>query len=387
MQGIPSVRVEGGPLERGRQYGESARELVQRSLEAYEGVFAHYAGWDWPTVSERALRYVAPIEAVWPQYADEMRGIAEGAGVEFADIMALNTRTEVLFAAKAAHAGTGPALPPECSGFAALPEATADGGLLMGQNWDWLLHSVDTCILLEARQDGAPDFVTVVEAGLLAKAGMNSSGLGLCTNALVCGADRGEPGIPYHVVLRAILDAETMSDALIALQQGIRSSSATYMIGHTDGLAVTVEAVPGDHTQLHLLFAEDGVLLHTNHFLAGIGAAARDVSPWAFPDSPFRLDRMRRVVRDAPAFSVELAERLLADHANYPNSICCHPDARYDPAERWATVASLVMELDARVLHLASGQPCSVPFARLDYSDFLAKPSPVARRTATTPAH
>jgi hypothetical protein len=35
------------------------------------------------------------------------------------------------------------------------------------------------------------------------------------------------------------------------------------------------------------------------------------------------------------------------------------------------------------VLHLASGQPCSVPFARLDYSDFLAKPSPVAQRTAT----
>lgn len=387
MQGIPTVRVEGGPRDRGRQYGESARELVRRSIEAYEGVFAHYAGWDWPTVVEHAQRYVAPIDALWPRYVEEIRGIAEGAGVEFADVMAINTRTEVLFAAKAAHSGTpGPALPPECSSFAALPEATADGGTLIGQNWDWLLHSVDTCILLEARQDGAPDFVTVVEAGLLAKAGMNSSGLGLCTNALVCGADRGQPGIPYHVVLRAILDAETVSDALIAMQQGVRSSSATYLIGHTDGLAVTVEAVPGDHTQLHLRFAEDGILLHTNHFLADIGAA-RDVSPWAFPDSPFRLDRMRRIVGEAPAVSLEFAQRLLADHANYPNSICCHPDARYDTAEQWATVASLVMELDARVLHLASGQPCSVPYARLDYSDFLSKPSPVARRAAATRAH
>jgi isopenicillin-N N-acyltransferase-like protein len=375
MPGIPSVRVEGGPLERGRQYGETARERVRRSVEAYEAVFAHYAGWDWPTVSEHALRYVAPIEQLWPHFVQEIRGIAEGAGVEFADIMAINTRTEVMFAAKAAHAGV--ALPPECSAFAALPEATAGGATLMGQNWDWLLHSIDTCILLEARQDGAPDFVTVVEAGLLAKAGMNSSGLGLCTNALVCGADRGEPGIPYHVVLRAILDAETMSDALVAMQRGVRSSSATYLVGHTDGLAVVVEGVPGDHTQLHLRFAENGVLLHTNHFLADIGAA-RDVSPWAFPDSPFRLDRMRRIVGDAPTVSLELAQGLLADHANYPNAICCHPDARYDTAEQWATVASLVMELDTRVLHLASGQPCTVPYVRLDYSDFLSKQSPVA---------
>ena len=34
-------------------------------------------------------------------------------------------------------------------------------------------------------QDDGPDFVTVVEAGLLAKTGMNSSGIGLATNALV----------------------------------------------------------------------------------------------------------------------------------------------------------------------------------------------------------
>ena len=119
-----------------------------------------------------------------------------------------------------------------------------------------------------------------------------------------------------------------MSDALIALQQGVRSSSATYLIGHTDGLAVTVEAAPGDHAQLHLLFAEDGVLLHTNHFLADIGAA-RDLTAFIFPDSPFRLDRMRRAVAEAPSFSLELGQSLLADHANYPNSICCHPDARY----------------------------------------------------------
>ena len=68
------------------------------------------------------------------------------------------------------------------------------------------------------KEDG-PDFVTVVEAGLLAKTGFNSSGIGLVTNTLVCDADAGKLAVPYHVVLRAILDCETLSDALAALQR------------------------------------------------------------------------------------------------------------------------------------------------------------------------
>src|SRR6266446_10660130 len=70
----------------------------------------------------------------------------------------------------------------------------------------WLLHAAQTLVVLEARPDDGPDFVTVVEAGLLAKAGLNAAGLGLVTNALVTDADVGEPGLPYHVLLRAILD-------------------------------------------------------------------------------------------------------------------------------------------------------------------------------------
>ena len=54
----------------------------------------------------------------------------------------------------------------------------------------------------------------MVEAGLLAKTGMNAAGLGLVTNALVTDADVGEPGLPYHVLLRAVLDCGTVTEAL-----------------------------------------------------------------------------------------------------------------------------------------------------------------------------
>ncbi len=376
---FPHIAVEGGPRERGRSYGEQTRDRVHRSIEAYEQVFAHYAGWDWAQVRAEAVRYRDPIARFSAKYLEEIAGIAEGAGVPESDVLALNVRTEVMFAAKArAAAGLGdrPNLPHECSAFAVLASRSAEGHTLIGQNWDWLLHSFDTCVVLEARQDDGPDFVTVVEAGLLAKTGMNSSGIGLATNALVSDEDRGEPGVPYHLLLRSILDAETISDAYAALQRGVRSSSANFLVAHVDGVAVDVEGSPGDFTKLYLNFPEDGVVLHTNHFRSN-AFDGDDVSLWVMPDSPFRLERLATGVRGVGSLSLDTFRGLLADHSNYPSGVCCHPDARMDPHDQGSTVASILMDLDAKRMWVADGHPCTNPYRELDYSSFLAKPSPV----------
>lgn len=377
MGTFPHVRVEGDHRDRGRQYGEQCRDRVLRSIEAYDEVFAHYAGWRWSEVRDEARRYVEPIERFDPRYLEEMRGIGEGAGVSFEDVLGINVRTEVMFAAKARKAAVEARRIDGCSAFAVLPEASASGHTLTGQNWDWLLHSFETVVVLEARQAEGADFVTVVEAGLLAKTGMNSSGIGLTTNALVTDHDEGVPGIPYHVLLRAILDAENMSDGYAVVQRGFRSSSANFLVASDDGVAVDIEAAPGDFSRLFLNFPSGGVLLHTNHFVSP-AFDAKDVSLWVMPDSPFRLERLRSAVEThGSKLRIEDFQAFLSDHANHPSGICCHPDVRMDPFDRGATVASVLMDLDARRMWLADGHPCTSPYRELDYSSFLSKPSPV----------
>jgi isopenicillin-N N-acyltransferase-like protein len=381
MQPFPHIRVSGGPRERGRQYGEQARDRVRRSIDAYDRVFEHYAGWRWADVRREAARYVESIRAFGPRYLEEIHGIAEGAAVGFEDVLGINVRTEVMFAAKARAAASladgAPGRPDACSAFAVLPQASANGHTLIGQNWDWLLHSFETVVVLEAEQDDGPDFVTVVEAGLLAKTGMNSSGIGLVTNALVTDGDRGEPGVPYHLVLRGILDAENLSDAYATTQRGVRSSSANYLVASPDGVAVDIEAAPGDFSRLFLLFADDGVLLHTNHFVSP-AFDAKDVSLWVMPDSPFRLERLRTSVSGRrPGLAIDDFRTLLGDHANYPSGVCCHPDTRMDEFDQGATVASVLMDLDERRMWVADGHPCTSPYRELDYRSFLSKPSPV----------
>jgi len=374
----PRIRVEGPPYDRGRQYGTQARARVHLSVEAYQRVFAHYADWDWPAVRRAAAPFEAPIAAFRPACLDEMRGIADGAGLDLADVLAINVRTEVMYAAKARQAPLAARvhkLPAECSAFALVPAPGASRRTtLLGQNWDWLLHSAQTLIVLEARPDDGPAFVTVVEAGLLAKVGLNAAGLGLVTNALVTDEDTGAPGLPYHILLRAILDCATVTEALEVLQAGMRSSSANYLIAHASGAALDVEAAPGDFTRLYPQFPDHGLLLHTNHFRSP-RLHPVDVSLWAMPSSAVRLQRLRAGATGG-ARTLDDFRALLADHADYPHSICSHPDPHDHPLEQGATIASVLMDLNARRLWLAPGNPCQAPYSELDLS-YLTAPAHV----------
>ena len=382
LDGIPRVRVEGTGYERGRQYGAQARGRVRRSVQAYRQVFAHYAGWDWPAVRRAAAAFEAPVAGFRPAYLEEMRGIADGAGLDLADVLAINVRTEVMYAARARQAplASKAVQPPgECSAFAVVQDRPAP--TLIGQNWDWLLHSAETLVLLEVRQDDGPDFVTVVEAGLLAKAGLNAAGLGLVTNALVTDADVGTPGLPYHVLLRAVLDCATVTEALMVLQAGERSSSANYLIAHSSGVALDVEAAPGDFTRLHPLYPEHGMLVHTNHFLSP-RLHPVDLSLWAMPSSAVRLQRLR-AFRDGARpgdrhLTLDDFGGLLADHADYPYSVCAHPEPGVHPLEQGATIASVLMDLTAGRMWVAVGHPC-----RASYQDVGWPSSPAVASPAT----
>ncbi len=385
MDQIPHIRVKGNALERGRQYGAQASARVRRSVAAYFEVFAGLAGWERPRVHDYARLFIPAIEELNPGYLDEMRGIAAGAGVDLMDVLAINVRTEIMFSARARaaaaqhrnlqrHNSQGRSLPGECTSFAVVPPPGSGDPVLVGQNWDWLPHCSQTIVVLEAEQDDGPDFVTVVEAGLLAKFGLNSAGLGIATNALVTDDDRGEAGLPYHVLLRALHDCETVSAALAVLQRGFRSSSANYLIAHADGVALDVEAAPGDFSRIYLTFPQRGLLFHTNHFFATL-PQIRDVSLWAMPDSAVRLSRVLGAAQSSGfTGSVEQLQALLGDHADYPNSVCCHPDERMSPWDRAATIASALIDLRSRRMWLAAGFPCSTSYRELDYGGFLAKP-------------
>ena len=360
--GFPVVRVAGPPVERGRQYGSGARAAILASIAGYEQTFAHYAGWDWPAVRRHASRFAGVIEAFSPSSFAEMRGIAEGAGVELADILALNTRSEIMFAARD-RGSQGLAPPDECTSFAVLGPRSQTGAALAGQNWDWLLHAGRTALILEVLRSDAPSFLTVVEAGLLAKVGVNEAGVGLCTNTLISDGDEGRIGVPYHVLLRAALDSESGEQAAATVSEVHRASSANYLIVDAGGFAADIESAPLTSDSAQRLLPAGSVLTHANHFVCP-GLTGTDMY---LRRKPHSLSRLRNVSASidaiGPRASIDGLKLALADHSDRPASVCQHPDPGTHPAERTATLAGIVMEVDTGTIHVAAGRPCENPWS------------------------
>jgi isopenicillin-N N-acyltransferase like protein len=350
--------VAGGPRDRGRQYGAAAAARVRRTVRCYRDLYRTWSGWDWPRARREAARYAGAIEDAAPGQIEEMRGIAEGAGLELGDVLAINARTELLAGARVDG----------CTAVAVLPEASADGRTLLAQNWDWLMPSANTVVVLDVERSDGPGYTTVVEAGLLAKVSMNSAGLGVCTNFLLTEDDPDASGFPYHTALRALLDAETLSGALAVLRALAPASSANYLLAHVKGVAMDVEVSPAGGLQL--IAPEQGILTHANHFRAGsVRDLAAEVAPCSKPRER-RLDTLLRArVGRIDRHDVQAA---LSDHEGYPKSVCYHEDPREDPADRSVTAASIVMDLDARTMALAPGNPCVSPYRVLHCASALA---------------
>jgi isopenicillin-N N-acyltransferase-like protein len=335
-----------------------------------------------------AAVYEEPIRRHAPHVMEEIQGLAEGANVGIGDILAINARTEVIWSAAAARAeGRPPA--GECTSFALLSDRTASGEPLAAQTWDWLVHSFETVVVLEVEQeDHRPNFVTSVEAGLLAKLSLNSSGLAVMTNALVSRRDMGSPGVPYHVMLRLLADCESVTDAVHLVQQLPRASSANYLVVHSDDVAIDIEASPGDYSGVRCQIPDAGLLIHTNHFLAPL-LRSEDVSVYAMPDTLVRMQRAQRWLgADNRLWDVDGIHQVLSDHADWPTSVCCHPDPREPKSMQWATVLAAVVEPAQRRFWLASGNPCEAPMEEVSLGRLLDKRTTFNHsRTGATSAH
>lgn len=367
----PYIRISSSdPGERGRQLGEEAGERVKRSIANYRETFAHYTGLDWPEVCERASAFLPEIRAYDPDIAQEMTGIAEGAGVALEDIVAVNARTEVMY-------GLSADMKPECTAFSSRGSAIHARPMLLGQNWDWRPVTLEACILLEVQQGPKPSFITFLEAGLVGKMGFNSAGIGMVTNLLVSDLDRGTPAVPFHVILRGILNASTLAAAVHAITSHERAASANYLVASEDGTALNIEAGPGGIDTVGLSVSDDGLLAHANTFQSPPDHVA-DLGRSLLPDSPARADRMMarlRAVRSGDSLGEEQIREILADHQGYPASICRHLNLDEHPIERISTNASIILNLTERTLDLAVGPPCEGEYERIQPSFSTREPA------------
>lgn len=345
---LPLIRTRGSYRERGQQQGEGARPQIQDSLAGYREVIPNAYNRSWQEAVQQASRFLPHGEAVFPQFVEEMRGIADGAGVPFDDVWLLNCY-EDLHEARQQTRG--------CTCVAVGNDHTASGHVLLAHNEDWSVADRNNVYLVYGEPDEGPAFLGMTYGPLLVNIGLNAEGIGVAINS-VYPTDR-RLGVPRSLHSRAVLNARTIGQAIRACVPKLRAGGYHYLLADAHGELYGVETSATAHS---LLYGEEGWLAHTNHFLTPRLQALEE--PGVYAGSHVRLNRARRLLRGKLGqVTVESLQDVLRDHVNHPNSICAHPDPKEPAHEQDVTVASLVMDLTERVIWATSGPPCEGEYA------------------------
>lgn len=352
---VPYVRAAGSRYAIGFEHGRQVRDLVHGTLDwsvsqLEVGGVTHADG------LRRALLLLEFVRAQTPELVDEVRGIADGAGLELAEAALINTRYELLFLNGSDQPRSG--VPgAECTLFGVEGRRTTDGQPIIGQNVDLSPASEPYWVMLDVQPDGGPRVLTATLAGMLAQEGINAFGLALCGSMIRCAGWRA--GYPTRKFLRRRVleqpDVAAAIDVIRATRQ--RASSHNLLLADASGRLADVETTVD---AVHVLEPEGGVMAHANHYLAAECEGENAVIGEYVHNTTARCARMRAQLdaADAP-FSIERLQELLRDHTDGPRAICRHAALDDSGAE---TNVAVISEPARRRMHVAFGPPCQTPF-------------------------
>lgn len=203
---LPVITCAGNtPSEIGFSHGTQLRERIAAALDYYFHLFES-VGLQLSTVRAWGEGYQSELYKFQPDLAAEIDGVANGAGRADWELHALNACSEII---AHAHQGAGRYLVEECTSV----YCPASG--LLAQRWHFDKQVRSLAVLLRIPRHGTtPLILTMTVPGILAQAGFNDCGVGVCLNFLPGPAPSSQPvGIPVHGLLRMALCCNNLPQA------------------------------------------------------------------------------------------------------------------------------------------------------------------------------
>lgn len=339
---IPVLELRGTHRSVGRQIGENMRAQIREMLARQrEDIPAERT---WREMLDRSVLFLAHSREVYPQYIDELTGVAEGADASFEEIFL--SMCEELWEAAAWQRG--------CTDFAARGAATSNGHTYLAHTNDLLPDAEEQLVILKIKIDDAePEFIGISSGGVGISAGMNAAGVGLTGNQLDNNDIR--PGVPRLLLVRAILAARSLGEAMEVCLLPRRASSYNNVIADANGEVYSME---GSATDCEPIYINENILAHANHYTS---PAMRnfEADRNAIATSVIRHNRAWRLLRENYGrLNPGVFQSLLCDHANYPASICKH-------GYETVTVFSNIFDLEERRAWIGRGRPCQTTYQEI----------------------
>jgi predicted choloylglycine hydrolase/cephalosporin-C deacetylase-like acetyl esterase len=265
-EGIFILHVKGSPYQMGYQHGKLLKDQIkvlyqnyllatlkektkdEKRFKAYFNLFKKKA---------KELEKFIPEE-----YKEEIRGIADGSGLSYSDVLIIHTFLDVLSYPKFFKHGFK-----NCTNFVLLNEASQESRLIHGRNLSWpskgLLEKQSVVIFYQPKNGNA--FVTLSWPGICGVlTGMNEKGLTFGETS-VGTAESSLRGTPAFILFRQALQySDTLYDAIRIIASSERTTGYTLTLSDAKLNKACVIEFTNQHYSVR--FPKDNQLISTNHY-------------------------------------------------------------------------------------------------------------------------
>lgn len=349
LAGFREVTASGSHHQIGASIGKQCKDQALAMEARFKKWMSSTPGFNLQKAISYSKKCLPVSRKFYPEYIEELEGYAEGTGIKFDHVWAMSVDYP--------GGGRGKG----CTDIAVNSEWTKDDCVYAVHNEDVCPYNIDMISIAIVKPTDEPGYIGMNYGGIWPTAGMNAAGISLTGNALVPNDTR--LGIPKIVPCRKVLRESGIYQALMASMPEGRGHSFNNIVTDSNGEIFSME---GSATTFDALYAEDGWLIHTNHYL----------SPrmWKYEanmhtrfSSIIRYNRARRLFkRDLGKVDLTTFKRVLSDHVGYPESICRHPDPALAEEDQTRTILQVAFNLTERVAWVIYGNPCEGQYKKYE---------------------
>jgi len=370
---MPVIELSGTPRERGRTYGEQARDLIAEVANCWHqdlGGFLKGEAQASESHREAYLKdfleqthYISAIQQWAPDLLEEVKGIAEGAGQSLNTILALQMMDEEWVY------GLRHGLDKPISKCTAFGIAAHDGISYAGQNMDVPAWVEGRQVLLRiAATEQTPEILVFAIAGTLGVNGLNATGLGITCNTLAQ-LSYADDGLPVLFIVRKVLEQQSLDQAEHLLQSVKHASGQNYILSSDNAMrcfecsgSSVVRYIPVNHPER---------VFHSNHPL--VNQDETDLLPIEKRRSPNTLARLasisQRLGDNKQPVTLAAIKAALAAHDDAENPVSRVLGQCTQGNAIGYTAGASIYEFSAPPrLHLAAGPPCETGFDVFEFN-------------------
>jgi len=343
MSGMEIIKARGTHFEIGAQIGEYLAGGLPEVIAGNEELRHKFLPFHRTAAGQALYERLLDLNGtLYPDYIEEIKGMAEGGGVPF-DIMFVSSmrgeyRAYVEAAQKTDDKG--------CGTYSALDETKA----FFAHNEDGRKVFRGNLYLLQAEPAGKPSFTALIYPSFICGNGIGFNSEGICYAINHVRPQNVREGVGRPFIARSLLEAASIDDAVGRVTVPDRASGFNYTIGSVrERRIVNVEVSPDKHFVLEI----KGRDYHANYYNELRGEVAQDHDDTSIE----RIKRIRELEVEKMPETPKDVLMMLSDrkHPDYP--VHRHATAK-DP---FTTLATVLFDLDAGTLEIYRTRPSENP--------------------------